>query len=279
MQGDSSKSVNYHRTRHSPHNQQRAGAVPPDVNTRRLPWLPSTVRAAIMENAEMSELPEPKWARILSLAVHELKTPISVGQGYLRFLAAFDPPLTDQQREFVALSQKQWNRIGVLAQEMTDLATLEAGTLKLDKRKVDVAGTLDDAVSGLPPMEDRTVAVTVTTSARATTITADPVRLKTALASIIWSIRRELVTSDTLFVVEEQRDYGGRPASWIAIGDAEQVARLAEATPQMLGTFDEWRGGCGLKPAIARRIIEAHDGAVWSPADGTKAAAVLTLPL
>jgi signal transduction histidine kinase len=45
-----------------------------------------------------------------------------------------------------------------------------------------------------------------------------------------------------------------------------------------LTTFDEWRGGCGLSLAVARRVIVQHGGQLWSPASGAKAAAVVVLP-
>ena len=67
--------------------------------------------------------------------------------------------------------------------------------------------------------------------------------------------------------------------SWIAIGDEEQIGALASAQPEALATFDEWRGGCGLSLPIARRVINAHGGAVWAPADGAKAAAIVMMPI
>ena len=225
-----------------------------------------------------SELPEPKWARILSLAVHELRGPLSVGLGNTSLLTRLGPPLSDKQLHFAKESQKAWGKIRTLTEEMSELSKLEAGTLKLHRRSMTMAHTMAEAVAALPPDEDRTVAVDVSL-APPIAMNGDPARLKTALSSIMFAVRRELVSNETLFVREQHREYNGRPASWIAIGVASQVERLAAATPGILATFDEWRGGCGLKPAIARRIIEAHDGAVWSPADGTKAAAVLTLPL
>ena len=54
---------------------------------------------------------------------------------------------------------------------------------------------------------------------------------------------------------------------------------LSSADHSALTTFDEWRGGCGLSLAIARRVIESHGGRIWSPAVEPNAGAVAILPV
>ena len=98
------------------------------------------------------------------------------------------------------------------------------------------------------------------------------------LTQVLYALRRELVSSNELFVRERGGEFRGKPASWVAIGDAEHIGGLETATSESLATFDEWRGGCGLSLAVSRRIIDGHGGAMWSPAESTKAGAVVALP-
>ena len=72
----------------------------------------------------------------------------------------------------------------------------------------------------------------------------------------------------------------------VAIGDEELLPVLTRdagaAAPEFeVWRFDEWRGGMGLALPVARRVIEAQGGALWSAADGThsRAASALRLPL
>jgi signal transduction histidine kinase len=220
---------------------------------------------------------DPNWPRLLGLAVHEIRTPLSVGLGYLGFLTRFGSALTPQQAQYVAESQKAWERIKTLADEMSELSQLEEGKLRLALERLDLHRILADAVSTLPDGDGSAVEVRLTTAAEPAMIMADPARLLRAFLAILFALRREVVSSTQLFVSEGRRDYEGKPASWITIAtDAD--TRLATATPDTLATFDEWRGGSGLKLALARRVIRLHGGAVWAPGDGSKAGAVVVIP-
>jgi signal transduction histidine kinase len=161
---------------------------------------------------------------------------------------------------------------------MSDLANLEAGTAAFNKSALDLREILSEAVAALPPDGDHPIDIQLTTADGASTINGDAARLRTAFISILRALTRELVTSNQLLVRERQREFRGKPASWISIGDAEHITALESAAPDALATFDEWRGGCGLSLAVARRIVDGHGGAVWSPAQGTKAGAVVALP-
>jgi signal transduction histidine kinase len=222
---------------------------------------------------------EAKWPRLLSLSVHEFRTPMTVVAGYIRMLLKDRAgPLSDQQRRLLEEAEKSCARLSALLVEMSDLANLEAGTATFNRSAVDLRGVLADAIASLPPAGDRQVEIALTTGNGQASVRGDPVRLKTAFSSLLYALRRELVATDRLFVKEREGEFRGKPASWVAIGDAEHIGELESATSESLTTFDEWRGGCGLSLAIARRIIDGHDGAMWSPGQGTKAGAVVALP-
>ncbi|MEP6592970.1 MAG: histidine kinase dimerization/phospho-acceptor domain-containing protein [Acidobacteriota bacterium] len=225
-----------------------------------------------------SDANDPKWPRLLGLAVHEIRTPLSTGLGFLGFLTRYDPPLTEQQLSFVTASRKAWGRISDLADEMDELAQFEAGKLALALELVQVSQAISEAVAALPESPDSAVLIDFSPGADTGVIQADATRLRKAFTSVLFALRREVVTSPMLFVRETRRAYNGRTVCWIAFGDADNIDRLSTATEDRLTTFNEWRGGCGLKPAVARRIIEAHGGAIFSPADGTKTGAVIALP-
>jgi signal transduction histidine kinase len=222
---------------------------------------------------------DPRWPRLLGLAVHEFRTPVTVVAGYLRMLLKDRAgPVTDQQRRLLEEAEKACGRLSALLAEMSDLSNLEAQTATFNRSTVDLHAVLAESITALPEMSDRRIQVSLTTGNGPAIVQGDPVRLKAALTSLLAGLRRELVTSTELVVRERLGEWNGSRASWLAIGDPAEAAALETADVSALTTFDEWRGGCGLSLAVARRVIAQHGGQLWSPASGAKAAAVVVLP-
>ncbi len=223
---------------------------------------------------------DPKWPRLLALSVHEFRTPITVVAGYIRMLLKDRAgALTDAQRRLLEEAEKSCGRLSALVAEMSDLSNLEAGTVSLTSSRLELHGLLAETIAALPEAPDREVRVSLSAADTAARIQGDPVRLKTAFTSLINALRRELVSSEELLVRHQQRQQDGAAVSWIAIAEPGRIDALASADISGLTTFDEWRGGCGLSLAIARRVIERHGGRLWSPVTESKAGAVAILPL
>jgi signal transduction histidine kinase len=229
----------------------------------------------------MSDRPQdPRWPKILSLSVHEFRTPMTVVAGYIRMLLKDRAgPVTDQQRRLLEEAEKSCARLSALIAEMSDLGALEGGTAPLNRSPQDVVALLGEAIAGLPEMPDRDVAIRVEASAGTPKVQADPARLKNALSAVLHALRRELVATPELVVRVDERSHGGAPVAWITFADPEHIDALTALDASGLATFDEWRGGVGLSLAVARRLFNAHEGAIWSPSDGTKTAAVVALPV
>ncbi|MCA1562230.1 MAG: HAMP domain-containing histidine kinase [Acidobacteria bacterium] len=226
-----------------------------------------------------SPVDDPNWPRLLALAVHEFRTPMTVVAGYIRMLLKDRAgPLTDQQRRLLEEAEKSCVRLSGLLGEMSELSSLEAGTATFNRSEVDLRAVLHDAVATLPAVPERDVSVELSSGTGRAIVHGDPVRLKSALTAVLVALRRELVTSNRLFVRDHIADYNGRPAVWIACADADNIDEIERTDPASLITFDEWRGGCGLTLANARRTFESHGGRVWSAGKNQKAGAVLVLP-
>jgi signal transduction histidine kinase len=187
--------------------------------------------------------------------------------------------VTDQQRRLLEEAEKSCTRLSALVSEVSELSALEGGTAVFNRSNLNLRELLREVTDELPEIPDRDIKVELETAPGDATIAADANRLKTALTSVIVGLRRELVKSDRLLVREHVRSLDGRKVAWIAVGDAARIEQLSDAEPSALTTFDEWRGGCGLSLALARRIIQAHGGTIWSPVEETKAGATIAFAI
>ena len=222
---------------------------------------------------------DPRWPKILSLSVHEFRTPMTVIAGYIRMLLKDKAgPLNDQQRRLLGEAEKACGRLTALLAEVSELSTLEAGTATLNKHSADLNNLVRTAVEHLPPLSDRDVRIDVEPVEGAAPLTADATKLSQALGAIIAALRRELVTSDRLLVRVRHASVARGASYEILVGDEAGVATLESEPAERGATFDEWRGGVGLSLVNARRLLNVHGGSVLAPADGAKVSARILLP-
>ena len=221
---------------------------------------------------------DPRWPKILSLSVHEFRTPLTVVGGYIRMLLKErGGPITDQQRRLLEEAEKSCARLSSLLADVSDLSSLEAGTAAVNQGSADLRNVLRTVVQQLPPLPDREMRVALHTGDGPAPIRADVTRLSAALASILSALRRELVATDVLLVQEQPAMHAGRNVFDIRIGDEPTLQAIA-AREDDLPVFDEWRGGCGLTLPVARRVLESHGGSIWSAPGDLRAGARLILP-
>ncbi len=223
----------------------------------------------------MPEAPiDPRWTKILSLTVHEFRTPLTVVSGYIRMLLKDRAgALNDQQRRLLEEAEKSCGRLSALVAEVSELANVEAGTLSYNKQATDIRAAVRAAVDALPPLPDREVPVTLEFGDRPASVNGDPIRLAQAFTSVIAALRRELVGTDALVV----RERDGADHFELIIGEPETLGLLEQDGDRPV--FDEWRGGVGLSLAVARRIIEAHGGRLSGAPEGRKTGARILVPL
>ena len=217
--------------------------------------------------------------RAMSLAVHELRTPVTVVAGYLRMLLREQAgPLNEKQKKMLEEADRSCGRLGALVSEMSEFGKLEGREVALGRHDVDLAALAAELASGMHEGSDRGVRLEVRAPAPVM-VTADRTRIAAALKALMHSALRERGDPGVV-VVECSTAKGTQEWAVVAIGDEATVPALTSAAAGDPPPFDEWRGGLGLALPVARRVIEAHGGALWS-GDGSqsRAASALRLPL
>jgi signal transduction histidine kinase len=209
---------------------------------------------------EGSSLQE-SYSRLLSLAVHEFRTPASVVGGYLRMLQRDgDAPLTDRQRKMIDEAEKSCARLVALIGELSEISRLDAGTAPFKDEPVDLFQLVREVAAGVHEAGERDVYLSVRGEESGARLTADPMRIRAAFDAFFRAILREQPGQATVAADCRKADGG---AAIIVVARDTDVQRTYEA-PR--APFDEKRGGLGLIVPIACRIVARYGGTVWSPA-------------
>jgi K+-sensing histidine kinase KdpD len=216
-------------------------------------------------------------ARLLSLAVHEFRTPTAVVSGYLRMvLRHFGDGLTDQQRKLLEESEKACGTLSQLLADFSELSRLEQGTVGLSREAFSLGALLAEVASNVQEGKDRGLTVEVDASPDLV-VEADRSRLSVAIGSLMAAVLRERLQGAR--VVAVARLDGAPPSALVAFGDAETAAGLIDDPEARHHGFDEYRGGLGFRLPAAARIVEAHGGRLASPvAERGRLSILMTLP-
>lgn len=237
----------------------------------------------------MADSPTPavtEYTKLLSLAVHEMRTPASVVVGYLRMLLNdTTAPLGERHRRMLSEAEKACGRLVDMLSEMSDVGKLDAGTAVIAQDRFDLFELVRSVAGDLDEPLDREVGLRTTGDAAAAPFDGDRARMSAALRVVIRAVVREQPASSTVIVDTRRVTFEDRPFARIVVAPEPDLARAAETIPTEL---DDRRGGLGLGLPLAKRVIARYDGRIWSPATpadresrpvGARGAIVVLLPV
>jgi signal transduction histidine kinase len=224
-------------------------------------------------------------AEFISVASHELKTPINVIIGYLQLLdEGVYGDLSQKQREVGRTIESQARTLDRLVKQLLDVSRFEAGGARIDPRPVELRAFLDELKRTFHVLAvQRGVRLNVRASPDLPRDVAwDRDRINEVLGNLLsnafkFTPRGGLVE----LIAEPYRDDSIK----MAVHDTgagippEQLPRIFEKFYQADNQGSASHLGAGLGLAIAREIVRAHRGDIWCDSkvgEGTTFA--ITLP-
>jgi two-component system, OmpR family, sensor kinase len=231
----------------------------------------------------MASTEKPRYPELLSLAVHEFRTPASVVGGYLRMLQRDSDSFTERQRKMIDEAEKSCARLVALIGELSDVSKLDAGIVTLNRQPLDVFPLLAEVAEHVQEGKDREVRLELRGEPAGATIAGDGPRLRSALDAVCRAILREKAGPCVVVAQRRLESKAGTTSAVIVVAEEQNVQAAYDGAP---GAFDEKRGGLGLALPLARRVIEGLGGRIWSPAsqEGSddalaRAAILISLPV
>ncbi len=223
------------------------------------------VERALVEKNEALEEADHIKTDFVGLVSYELRSPLTNIVGFAHLLA--DPrtgPLNDKQRDYTGHIMSSSQALMAIVDDILDLATIDAGIMRLQRGDVDVAATVAAAIEGV---KDRLAAhrLTLVTDIAPGIghVVADEKRVRQMLFN--------LLSNAVSFSLE------GGTVRVSAAREADEALVLSVADDgvgipeeQLKSVFDRFytrrqgphRGGAGLGLSIVKSFVELHGGTV-----------------
>jgi signal transduction histidine kinase len=242
--------------------------------------LSRSYRSMVGQLAELDKLK----AEFVSVASHELRTPINVVTGYLELLdeGAYGE-LNPKQREILRLLEEQSRSLTRLVQQLLDVSRFEAGGGRLETRPVNLQRFLNDLRDAFSVLaQQKQIGFRVVAGDNLPErVEWDEDRIREVLGNLLSNAFKFTSAGGTVEVLVYDKDGGVRlEVNDTGVGiTAEQIPRIFEKFYQVDGQKETLSAGTGLGLAIAREIVEAHQGSITvesTPGLGTKF--VIALP-
>ena len=216
--------------------------------------------------AQLAELDKLK-AEFVSVASHELKTPINVIVGYLELLQEnIYGELNPKQREICATLGKQAQTLTRLVKRLLDISRFEAGGGKLERRQVDLDRFLHSFETSFQVLAlQREINFRVIRGSDVPShVLWDEDRINEVLGNLLSNAFKFTDRGGTVELIVE----GSENEVCLSVRDTG-VGIAAEHLPHIFEKFFQASNqayaaakGTGLGLAIAREIVEAHGGTI-----------------
>lgn len=227
------------------------------------------------EKEKLTELHRMK-AQFIATISHELRTPLTSISAYAETLRTPTVKADAETKDrFLRVIYDESRRLTRIVDDILDLATMDAGRVRMSCRQVDLVAVVHDALDVMRPIAaQKEIELRGPLQGEEAAMHGDPDLLKQLVVNLLEnatkftprgghvSVDVEREHSSVRLIVED--DGPGVPV--------EKLDLIFERFYQVDGSNARTHGGSGLGLAICRSIATWHDGRIWAESEPGKGA-------
>lgn len=215
----------------------------------------------------------------IAMASHELRNPLTaINEGIHLVLDQALGPINEDQKTFLGDVAENIDRLTELINTMLDLSKLQAGRLRLERRRVDLHTLIETTVKNYRALAGRRTLTAEVESPM--DVFADPHRILQVLGNFVSNAIKCTREDGAIHILLHPQD--GRIA--VSVHD-DGAGVAAEDLPKLFKKFSQVgdgharRKGTGLGLSLCKELIELHKGEVSVASEvGTGSTFTFTLP-
>jgi signal transduction histidine kinase len=214
------------------------------------------------QNERLRELDRVK-DEFVTLVSHELRTPLTSIMGYLDLLEEETDGLSEEQRRFLAVVERNAERLARLVEDLLFVARLQAGGLELGSGEVELAAVAEKSVEAARP-DAVLKRVELVLEAKSSKLTGDRLRLGQVLDNLVSNAVKFTPEGGRVTV----RVSDGADGTLLEVADtglgipADEQERLFERFFRASTAATHAVPGTGLGLTVVKAIVEAHGGTI-----------------
>ncbi len=228
---------------------------------------------------ELNQLDQMK-SNFISVAAHELRTPLSLILGYAMYLRAEASGETEEQLDQVLQGAM---RLRSLIDDMINLKEVEAGESVLELETLVLQSMIANTLDDLRPLaEAKELEIHIAAPTEPIIIEADRSKMSIVLSNLISNAIKFTAQGKRIGVQAGQKD----DCAWFTVWDTgigipkDKISRIFDRFYQVEPSLARHYEGMGLGLSIAKAMIELHHGRIQIKSkQGRGSAFTVTTPL
>lgn len=232
------------------------------------------------EELRRSKLVDEKKTEFISIASHELKTPMTVLKAYTQMAKAAKEPVSDHLRGLLAKIDLQSNKLLSLVQQLLDISKIENGNLQYQMLPVSLNDFLQRQVAVMQHiMPHHEFIINFSADAE---IMIDELRMEQVLANLLGNAGKYSDRNTRISISTSLADEGHVTVSITDQGRGMTAETTASVFEKFYRAKDVLTShtGLGMGLYITSKIVTDHLGKIWvESAEGHGSTFYFTIPL
>ncbi|HYB29837.1 MAG TPA: ATP-binding protein [Solirubrobacteraceae bacterium] len=217
----------------------------------------------VRDMSERARLERAK-SEFVATASHELRSPLTSIKGFVELLERSSGDMSDRQREFVGIILRSTDRLVDLVNDLLDVARIEADSVEINRRAIDVGEVVHEVVELIGPrIQAKDQHLTSYAAPILPPALADPGRVRQIVANLLTNAHLYTPEGGSIHIgVEPDR-------AWVEIVVEDSGVGMTEE--ELSHIFDRFyragnrsgsNPGTGLGLSIVKSLVDLHSGQI-----------------